>query len=79
MIYTYNIFPFTATKKVGDMSMTFQGKEFSPEMIQMIVNLKLHFDDEKKAGKYVSTQNSIERVSGGLGIGEITVKRIMSN
>ncbi|KPA09264.1 hypothetical protein MHK_010534 [Candidatus Magnetomorum sp. HK-1] len=59
--------------------MSFQGKEFGPEMIQMIVNLKHHYDEEKKAGKFVSTQNSLKRVSIGLGIGEITVKRIMAD
>jgi len=59
--------------------MAFQGKEFSPEMTQMIVNLKLHFDSEKKTGKFVSTQNAIERVATGLGIGEITVKRVMAD
>ena len=59
--------------------MSFQGKEFSPEMMQMIVNLKLNFDVEKKTCKFVSTQNSIKRVSTGLGIGEITVKRIMAD
>ena len=59
--------------------MSFQGKEFSSEITQMIVNLKLHFDSEKKTGKFVSTQNAIKRVATGLGIGEITVKRIMAD
>jgi len=59
--------------------MSFQGKELSPEIIQMIVNLKHHFDKEKKTGKFVSTKNSVKRVSKGLGIGEATVKRVMSD
>ena len=59
--------------------MSFQGKELSSGMTQMIINLKLHFDTEKKAGKSVSTKNAIKRVSTGLGIGEITVKRIMAD
>jgi transposase len=58
--------------------MGFQGKEFTPEMKQMIVNLKLHFDGEKKDGKTVSTKNAMARVARGLGIGEATVKRIMA-
>jgi transposase len=58
--------------------MTFQGKEFTPEMKQLVVNLKSQFDKEKKAGKTVSTQNSTRRVAQGLGIGEATVKRIMA-
>ena len=58
--------------------MVFQGKEFTPEMKQLIVNLKQHFDEEKKAGKAVSTKNAAGRVAHGLGIGEATVKRIMA-
>jgi len=58
--------------------MAFQGKEFTPEMNQLIVNLKQHFDEEKKAGKSVSTKNAAGRVAYGLGIGGATVKRIMA-
>jgi len=58
--------------------MAFQGKEFTPEMKQLVVNLKTHFDKEKKAGKTVSTKNSTRRVAQGLSIGEATVKRIMA-
>lgn len=58
--------------------MAFQGKEFTPEMKQLIVNLKLHFDEEKKIGKSVSTKNAVGRVALGLGIGEATVKRVMA-
>jgi len=58
--------------------MAFQGKEFTPEMKQLIVNLKLYFDEEKKIGKSVLTKNATGRVAHGLGIGEATVKRIMA-
>ncbi len=58
--------------------MAFQGKEFTPEMKLLIVSLKLHFDQEKKAGRSVSTKNAAGRVANGLGIGEATVKRIMA-
>jgi len=59
--------------------MAFQGKEFTPEMKQLIVNLKLHFDEEKKAGKSISTRNATGRVAQGLGVGEATVKRVMAS
>ena len=58
--------------------MAFQGKEFTPEMKQLIVNLKQHFDEEKKSGTTVSTKNATRRVALGFGIGEVTVKRIMA-
>jgi len=58
--------------------MSFKGKEFTPEMNQLIINLKLHFDSEKGASRFVSTKNATERVAQGLGIGEATVKRIMA-
>lgn len=58
--------------------MAFQGKEFTPEMKQLIVNLKLYFDKEKKIGKPVLTKNATGRVAHGLGIGEATVKRVMA-
>jgi transposase len=62
----------------GEIIMAFQGKEFTPEMRQLVVNLKLHFDQEKKAGKSVSTKNATGRVAQGLGIGEATVKRVIA-
>ena len=58
--------------------MSFQGKEFTAEMKQLVVDLKLHFDTEKKLGKFVLTKNATKRVAQGLGIGEATVKRIMA-
>ena len=58
--------------------MAFQGKEFTPEMKDLVVNLKHHYDQEKRSGKSVSTKNAAGRVAVGLGIGEATVKRIMA-
>ncbi len=58
--------------------MSFQGKEFTPEMKQMVVNLKHYFDKERKDHREVSTRNPTERTANGLGIGEATVKRIMT-
>lgn len=59
--------------------MAFQGKEFSPEMKDMVIELKQFFDAEKKASKFVSTKNAVKRVACGLGIGEATVKRITAD
>lgn len=58
--------------------MPFQGKKFTPEMKQLIVNLKESFNEEKRTSKFVSTKRATERVAKGLGIGEATVKRIMA-
>ncbi len=58
--------------------MSFQGKEFTPGMMQLVINLKEHYDAEKKAESVVSTKNPIKRTAEGLGIGIATVKRIMA-
>ena len=58
--------------------MSFQGKDFTPAMKQLVINLKLHFDEERKTYKAVSTRNPTLRTAQGLDIGEITVKRIMA-
>lgn len=58
--------------------MSFQGKDFTPEMKQLVINLKLYFDEERKSAKQVSTRNPTLRTAKALGIGEITVKRIMA-
>lgn len=47
-------------------------------MKQLIVNLKQHFDDEKKTGRTVSTRNAAGRVAKGFGIWEATVNRRMA-
>ena len=59
-------------------TMSFQGKDFTPAMKQLVMNLKLHFDEERKHQKEVSTRNPTLRTAQGLDIGEITVKRIMA-
>lgn len=58
--------------------MSFQGREFTLEMQQLVMNLKLHFDAERKSQKEVSTRNPTLRTAQALGIGEITVKSIMA-
>ena len=58
--------------------MSLQGKQFSPEMIEMVVHLKGHFDEERKSQKFVSTKDPAGRTAAGLGIGVATVKRVMS-
>jgi hypothetical protein len=60
------------------IAMSFQGKDFTPAMKQLVINLKLHFDEERKHSKEVSTRNPTLRTAQGLDIGEITVKRIMA-
>lgn len=58
--------------------MSFQGKQLSAEMIEFVVQLKNHHDEERKAGKLVSTKDPAGRTAAGLGIGIATVKRIMA-
>ena len=58
--------------------MSFQGREFTLEMKQLVIHLKLHFDEERKNQQAVSTRNPTLRTAQALGIGEITVKRIMA-
>lgn len=58
--------------------MSFQGKTFSSKMKQFVVNLKRYFDAERNAGSMVSTKDPAERTAKALGIGKITVKRIMA-
>ena len=60
------------------IAMSFQGKDFTPAMKQLVINLKLHFDEERKNHKEVSTRNPTLRTAQGLDIGEITVKRILA-
>ena len=58
--------------------MSFQGKDFTPAMKPLVIHRKLHFDEERKHYKEVSTRNPTLRTAQGLNIGEITVKRIMA-
>ncbi len=56
-----------------------QGKQFSAEAIELVVHLKEHCDQERKAGKTASTRDPAGRTAAGLGIGVATVKRIMAD
>jgi hypothetical protein len=60
------------------IAMAFQGKDCTPAMKQLVINLKRHFDEERKNHKAVSTRNPTLRTAQGLDIGEITVKSIMA-
>jgi hypothetical protein len=55
-------------------TMSFQGKDFTPAMKQLVMNLKRHFDEERKNHKEVSTSNPTLRTAQGLDMGESTVK-----
>lgn len=57
--------------------MSFQGVEFTPEMRKIVVNTKHFFDNLKLSPN--NLENSATRLTASaLGIGEITVKRIMA-
>src|SRR3989475_12733426 len=60
------------------IALSFQGQDFTPAMQQLVMNLKLHFDEERKHSKEVSTRNPTLRTAQGLDIGEITVKSILA-
>ncbi len=57
--------------------MSFQGKEFTQGMKQLVVNLKKFFDEKRKK-KNLSADWSVSQTATGLGIGEATVRRIMA-
>lgn len=58
--------------------MSYQGKQLSAEMVELVVRLKRHYDKERKSSKFVPTKDPAGRTADGLGIGIATVKRIMS-
>ena len=58
--------------------MSYQGKQLTPEMVELIVQLKTHHDEERKGGQTVSTRNPAGRTAASLGIGIATVKRVMA-
>lgn len=55
-----------------------QGKQLTPEEMEMVIHLKRHFDKEKENYEFVSTKNPAQRAAQGLGISIVTVKRIMA-
>lgn len=59
------------------MSMSFQGKEFTQGMKQLVINLKEFYDIERRDKKFKAPW-AIDQTAKGLGIGEATVRRIMA-
>ena len=57
--------------------MSFQGKEFTQGMKQLVINLKEFYDVERQ-DKKLKAPWAIEQTAKGLGIGEATVRRIMA-
>jgi hypothetical protein len=60
------------------IAMSFQGKDFTPAMKQLVMNLKRHFDAERQHEQEVSPRHPPWRTAQGVDIGEITVKRSMA-
>ena len=61
----------------GVAQMSFQGKEFTQGMKQLVINLK-QFNDIERLQKNYKAVWSIEQTAKGLGIGEATIRRIMA-
>ncbi len=57
--------------------MSFQGKEFTQDMKQLVINLK-EFNDLERRQKNFKAVWAIEQTAKGLGIGDATVRRIMA-
>jgi len=57
--------------------MSFQGKEFTQSMKQLVINLK-QFNDIERREKKLNALWGIEQTAKGLGIGQATVRRIMA-
>lgn len=57
--------------------MPFQGKEFTRDMKQLVINLKQFNDIERRKNKFKAVW-AIEQTAKGLGIGQATVRRIMA-
>jgi hypothetical protein len=58
--------------------LSFQGKQLPSEMVEAVVRLKKHHDEERQSGKFVSTKDTATRTADALGTGIATVKRIMA-
>jgi len=58
--------------------MSFQGKQLSAEITELVIRLKEYHDNERKAEKFVSTKDPARRTAKALGLGVATVKRIMA-
>ena len=57
--------------------MSFQGKQLSAEIMELVVRVKKRYDEERRAGKFVSTKDPAGRTAKTLGLGTATIKRIM--
>lgn len=57
--------------------MSFQGKEFSQDMKQLVINFK-QFNDIERCKMKLKSVWAIEQTAKGLGIGQATVRRIMA-
>ena len=62
----------------GVALMSFQGKEFTQEMKQLVINLK-QFNDIERHRKNFKAVWALENTAKGLGIGQATVRRIMAD
>ncbi|MCP4489941.1 MAG: hypothetical protein GY820_21870 [Gammaproteobacteria bacterium] len=57
--------------------MSFQGRQFTHDMKQLVVNLKNYNDNERRKNNYKAVW-AIDQTAKGLGIGQATVRRIMA-
>ena len=55
-----------------------QGQAVDVRKRQFVVQLKEYFDQERRQGPTVSTQDAVGRVAQALGLGKRTVKEILS-
>ena len=58
--------------------MSFQGKQLSAEITELVNRLKEYHDEERKTCKFVPTKDPAGRTAQALGLGVATVKRIMA-
>jgi transposase len=58
--------------------MSFQGVEFTPEMRQLVVNVKQFFDQNKKNSQTLQQECATVLAASALGVSESTVKVIMA-
>lgn len=60
------------------MKDSYKGRQLPAEVVELVVKLKKHYDAERKLAKSISTKNPASRTAAALGLGVVTVKRIMS-
>lgn len=54
------------------------GRQLHPEVVDLVVRLKQHYDNERRTQRTISTRNPAGRTAEALGFGIATVKRIMA-